>query len=212
MSLFLKLLMARLFYVNTVISVFKTEAIILSIHSVRDSNIRIVCLTRDYGKISVWYKRRQFPHDIGDIVFMTIDRQWPLNIAKYTESLMSPRETSWNYKKIYIFLENIHLMSTLIPEESPYAKIFQDYKWLLTHMESIGELQEHHYLLFQFRILRTLGYIGSENFRDMPVALYIFENILTTPLMKLLTAKELKVEDVNKIELSNREAIHKSLI
>jgi hypothetical protein len=79
-------------------------------------------------------------------------------------------------------------------------------------MESIGELQEHHYLLFQFRILRTLGYIGSENFRDMPVALYIFENILTTPLMKLLTAKELKVEDVNKIELSNREAIHKSLI
>lgn len=191
---------------------FKTEAIILSKHTIRDNNIRIVCLTKEYGKISAWYKKKQFPYDIGDIIFVSIERQSSMNIIKYSESIMAPRESSWTYKKIHIFLENLKLMFDLIPEESPYEKIFQDYRWLLIHMQNIGNLEEHHYMLFQFRMLRILWYIGSESLRDTPVGLYIFENILTTPLTKLLTAKELKEEDVKKIEYSNREAVHKSLI
>jgi recombinational DNA repair protein (RecF pathway) len=192
--------------------VFKTEAIILSINSIRDNNTRIVCLTKDYGKISLWYKKKHFPYDIGDLIFISIERHWGCNIIKYTESIMSPRETSWTYKKIYLFLENIHLMYTLIPEEYPHEKIFHDYRGLLMHMQSIGNLQEHHYLLFQFRLLRILWYIGKDNFENMPVTRYIYENIISTPLTKLLTARELTVEDARKIEHSNWEAIHKSFI
>jgi hypothetical protein len=46
----------------------------------------------------------------------------------------------------------------------------------------------------------------------MPVTRYIYENIISTPLTKLLTARELTIEDTKKIEYSNWEAIHKSFI
>lgn len=191
---------------------FKTEAIILSIHRIQESNIRVICLTRDYWKVTLWYRKKQLCHDIWDIIFLTIDRQGILNIAKYTESVMSPRENSWSYKKIIIFLENIQLMNLLLPDESPYTRLFQDYKWLLIHMQKVGSLQEHHYLLFQFRILRTLWYIWIDGYKENPVILYIYNNILSTPLSNLLTSKQLKQEDASIIEIWNKEAIHRSLI
>ena len=107
---------------------FKTESIILSVDTIRDSNIRVVLLTKEYGKISVWYKKKQFPHDMGDIIFTTIDRQGSLNLLKYTESMMSPREEQWSYQKIRIFLESIALIHALAPEMAPYMNIFRDYK------------------------------------------------------------------------------------
>jgi hypothetical protein len=108
--------------------VFKTEAIILSIDTIRDNNIRIVVLTKEYGKISCWYKKKQFSHDIGDIVFLIIERTAGTNTVKYTENIMSPREESWNYAKITTFLESLALMHTLLPEMSPYLSVFQDYR------------------------------------------------------------------------------------
>ena len=135
---------------------FKTESIILSVDTIRDANTRVVLLTKEYGKISAWYKKKQFPHDMGDIVFTTIDRQGSLNILKYTESMMSPREEQWSYQKIRIFLESIALIHALAPEMAPYSSIFRDYRGLLTHMQTQTSLHEHHYLLFQFRVLRLL--------------------------------------------------------
>lgn len=191
---------------------FKTEAIILSVETIRDAHIRIVALSKEYGKISCWYKKRQFPHDIGDIVFFTLERTPGINTIKYTESVMSPREESWNYKKITTFLESLSLMNTLLPEMSPYLSVFQDYRWLLIHMQSRTTLHDHHYLLFQFRVLRTLGYIGIEGLHDAVVPLYIFEHVLTTPLNNLLSAKILKDEDANTIELASREALYRSTL
>ncbi|MFZ2256181.1 MAG: hypothetical protein WAW59_00535 [Patescibacteria group bacterium] len=135
---------------------FKTEGIILSIDTVRDNNTRVIFLSKEYGKISSWYKKKQFLHDIGDIVFITLERQGAINTIKYTESIMSPREEAWSYEKISTFLESLALMNTLIPEMSPYMNIFKDYKGLLAHMQESTSLHTHHYLLFQFRVLRTL--------------------------------------------------------
>ena len=125
---------------------------------------------------------------------------------------MSPREEAWSYDKISIFLESLALMNTLIPEMSPYMNIFKDYKGLLVHMQESTSLHTHHYLLFQFRVLRTLWYIGSESFESSPIPLYIFNNILKTPLTKLLSAKTLKDEDAKKIKLANREAVYRSIL
>ncbi len=191
---------------------FKTEAIILSIDTVRDNNIRIVVLAKEYGKISCWYKKKQFPHDIGDIIFLTVERNNSTNTIKYTESVMSPREESWNYTKITTFLESLALMYTLLPEMSPYLSVFQDYRWLLLHMQSRTTLHAHHYLLFQFRVLRTLGYIGAEGLHGAVVPLYIFEHVLTTPLTQLLSAKVLRDTDARTIEIANKEAIYRSTL
>lgn len=73
-------------------------------------------------------------------------------------------------------------------------------------------LHEHHYLLFQFRVLRSLGYIGIDSVIQTPVGIYIFNNILTTPLAKLLTAKQLNSEDAATINRANKEALYRSLI
>lgn len=191
---------------------FKTEAIILSIYRIHDGNTRIVLLSKEYGKISCWYKKRQFLHDIWDIIFLTIERTGSINILKYSESIASPREESWNYNKITLFLESLALMYTLIPDMSPYGTIFQDYRWLLLHMSTRTSLEEHHYILFQFRILRTLWYIGDDTFQSSAVWRYIYENILHTPLENLLSSKKLKEGDENTIKWANREAIYRSTL
>jgi hypothetical protein len=103
-------------------------------------------------------------------------------------------------------------MYTLLPEESPYLSIFQDYRWLLIHMQSRTTLHAHHYLLFQFRVLRTLGYIGIEWLHGATVPLYIFDHVLTTPLTHLLSAKILRDEDARTIEIANKEAIYRSTL
>lgn len=190
---------------------FKTEAIILSIQRIQDSNTRLICLTQEYGKVTLWYRKKILVHDIWDIIFLTIDRQGSCNLVKYIESVLSPREDSWSFKKIMLFLENIQLMNLLLPDESPYKKLFQDYKWLLMHMQKIGSLNDHHYLLFQFRILRTLWYIWVDRCNANAVVLYIYNNILTTPLTKLLTSRQLRQEDIDIIEIWNKEAIYRSL-
>jgi recombinational DNA repair protein (RecF pathway) len=135
---------------------FKTESIILKIESIRDNQTRVVLLTREYGKVSCWYRKRQFLHDIGDMIFVVLERDNSTNTIKFTENMYSPRESHWNYSKIRVFLESLALMNTLIPEMAPYASLFHDYRGLLTHMQKSESLHEHHYLLFQFRILRTL--------------------------------------------------------
>lgn len=191
---------------------FKTEAIILSIYRIQDGNTRITLLSKEYWKISCWYKKKQFLHDIGDIIFLTIDRVGSINVLKYSESISSPREESWNYNKILVFLESLALMNTLIPDMSPYANIFQDYKWLLIHMSNQLSLEEHHYVLFQFRILRSLWYIGNDKFQSSPIWRYIYDNVLHTPLSQLLSSKKLKEWDVDTIRWANREAIYRSTL
>lgn len=191
---------------------FKTEGIILKKEYIRDTQTRVIILTKEYGKVSCWYNKKQFLYDIGDIIFLTVERNNSTNTIKYTESIASPRESTWTYEKIKIFLESIALMNTLIPEMSPHAHIFQDYKWLLEFMQRIDTLHEHHYLLFQFRMLRTLGYVWSESFSDAPIPLYIFHNVLRTPLNQLLWAKILKTNDALLIQNTNLEAIYRSIL
>ncbi len=191
---------------------FKTEAIILFIEVIRDNNIRIILLTKEFGKVSCWYKKKQFLYDIGDIVFVILERNNSINLIKHIESKNSPREEHWTYAKISIFLENLSMMYELLPEESPYETVFQDYRWLLIHMQSAKTLHEHHYLLFQFRFLRTLWYIGKEDLQNTPILRYIFENILKTPLNQLLRSKELNWEDAKTIEMKNKEIFYRSTI
>jgi len=190
---------------------FKTKAIILSIDTIRDNNIRIVCLTEEYGKISCWYKKKVFSHDIGDIVFMSIERLSWINVVKYTENIYSPREENWSFQKIYIFLESLSLIGKLLPEAAPYGNIFNDYKSLLSHMQEIHTLWEHHYLLFQFRILRTLWYIWYESVERSSITGYIYKNILSTPLEKVFASKELTDMDFSIIRVANQEAVHKNI-
>jgi hypothetical protein len=192
--------------------VFKTEAIILSVESIRDSNIRIVALSKEFWKISCWYKKKVFPHDIWDIILISLERDNGINAIKYIEPRSCPREEHWTYKKIVIFLESLSMMYTLLPEESPYQSLFHDYRWLLVHMDSCHTLHEHHYLLFQFRLLRTLWYIGKDDMSKTPVLRYIFENILTTPLSQLLWSRELHRDDAETLETKNREALYRSTL
>lgn len=79
-------------------------------------------------------------------------------------------------------------------------------------MRAGHQLEEHHYLLFRLRILRTLGYIGQESFLGSPLLQYIFREVIQTPLGQLLQSRPLKESDRNTIEQASWEAIHHSTL
>lgn len=62
---------------------YRFPAIILSITRIRDNNTRIVLLSREYGKITGWWNKKNITGiDIGDIAEVLISREGTKNTIK----------------------------------------------------------------------------------------------------------------------------------
>ncbi len=106
------------------------------IQKIRDSNFRIILLTREYGKISCWHKTKNCGYDTGDIINISIERIGTINTIKYVDGIMSISGKDWDYNGIISFLELIVLLGKYIPESMPHPAIFDDYSNLLTIIQN----------------------------------------------------------------------------
>ena len=61
---------------------FKTEAILIHSHKIRDHSTRYIFLTKQYGKISCFYKKNEIIGSPGDILDILIERKDGINILK----------------------------------------------------------------------------------------------------------------------------------
>jgi recombinational DNA repair protein (RecF pathway) len=83
----------------------------------------------------------------------------------------------------------LQILETMLPEDVPYAHIFDDYKETIESMHESGEqLSKFHQLLIKIRLLKFLGILNTTNINN-PIISYISREITTTEIGKILKAR-----------------------
>ena len=187
---------------------FKTQAVILHIHKIRDLQWRIVVFSREYGKISCWTSKTKFDHDIWDIVNLIVERKEWRNIINKVDYFITNQKQIWNYDTLRRFLEILKTLYIVLPEMVPQNRIFSDYKNLI-EFHNACEILDDAYPLFLLRILKTLWFVWEDEFRENQVLLYIFRNIESEKIQKILQTKKLQTSDRESIDKINLLSLHR---
>ena len=187
---------------------FKTQAVILHIHKIRDLQWRIVVFSREYGKISCWTSKTKFDHDIWDIVNLIVERKEWRNIINKVDYFITNQKQIWNYDTLRRFLEILKTLYIVLPEMVPQTRIFSDYKSLI-EFHNTFEVLDDIYPLFLLRILKTLWFVWEDEFRENQVLLYIFRNIESEKIQKILRTKKLQISDRESIDKINLLSLHR---
>ena len=187
---------------------FKTQAVILHIHKIRDLQWRIVVFSREYGKISCWTSKTKFDHDIWDIVNLIVERKEWRNIINKVDYFITNQKQIWSYDTLRRFLEILKTLYIVLPEMVPQNRIFSDYKSLI-EFHNTCEVLDDIYPLFLLRILKTLWFVGEDEFRENQVLLYIFRNIESEKIQKILQTKKLQTSDRESIDKINLLSLHR---
>ncbi len=188
---------------------FKTQAIILHVQKIRDSKVRIIFFTREYGRISCWFKKREFSHGIWDIVLIYIERIGSENMLRTVEARQSIIMNTWKYCTIIPFLEIIRIFYALLPESVPHTNIFDDYLWLVLSLREWNIISLFHYILFQFRILKILGIIDGSKLTWNPRMNYIDSHITIVPIRRILESKPLNPWEWELLQKINLQALYR---
>jgi hypothetical protein len=174
---------------------FKIEAIILKVEKVRDAKIRLILFTREYGKISCWYNKKNFSFWIGDSITCYLERKESNNFLKNVDGKISAPLENWRYSTVIAFMEIISIFMRFIPEWAINEWAFDDYMSLLYWLKIWMNIEGHHYSLYHFRLLKSLGSLNPHQIQLSPVVHYIHEQIGWISINKLLAAKEMKESD-----------------
>lgn len=151
--------------------------------------MRISLFSKDYGKIHTWHFKKSKNFDIWDILEVTIERKWWQNILRDQEKKTSLLWIRWGYEGIINMLGMLQILETMLPEDVPYAHIFDDYKETVESMHQSGEqLSKFHQLLIKIRLLKFLGILNTTNISN-PIISYISREITTTGIGKILKAR-----------------------
>jgi hypothetical protein len=168
---------------------------------------RIVLLTREYGKITAWWNKKNVTGiDIGDIAEILLSREWSKNTLKNVDIKVHGWSKWWEYDRIMAFLETIHIVWKMGME-------WQESRWLyedLSRCIQIGKTQDmsvSQYTIFQMRILKSLGVMNEERFTRDNILHYIYEHVSHTPLERILLASPLKTEHLTEIRMANLQSL-----
>lgn len=187
---------------------FKSLAIVLDIKRIRDNKILINLFTREYGRISCWYKKKDFHYDLWDITEIHIDRHLWENLLKGIESINRVHTENWNYSAIISFLETLNVFYILLPEWSLHTQTFDDYLALMRKIQLPNTPTKTHYTLFQFRTLKQLWYINGNDFKKSSRLEYIHKNISVKPIHAILESKTLHQEEEDFLRRINEKTLY----
>lgn len=177
------------------------DVIILEKNIIREKNIRIVVLSKDFGKITLWYKKQLTGVDIGDIARVVVKRENSLNIAKSIETRHYLMSKKWNFETLFAFLSLLKTIKICTADEDVVPQIFSDYEKSLKNFSEDFSLDA--ILLFEMRLFKHLGSLNPDFFKGDQVLHYIYEKISLTPLEKILKSQKLQEKHKKIIEKSN---------
>ncbi len=110
------------------------DAIILEKNIIREKQIRLVVLTKDYGKITLWYHKQLTGVDIGDIARIVARREKSVNYIRTIETKKYLLSKKWNYETLFSFLTLLKIFKICIASDEGSAQIFTDYEKILQNM------------------------------------------------------------------------------
>ncbi len=159
------------------------------IQKIRDSNFRVILLTREYGKISCWHKTKNCWYDIGDIINISIERVGTTNTIKNVDHLLSTSWKDWNYAWVIGLLDLLYLLSRALPDSMPHPAIFDDYQSLLSIIQWWPTPESYHFILLKVRVLKILWILNPSEIHTSPKIKYIYNNIRNVSIHALVWSK-----------------------
>ncbi len=72
----------------------------------------------------------------------------------------------------------------------------------------VETLTSSHYIIFQMRIIKSLGSMDPDIFETDQVLKYIYENISHTPLERILSSSNIKNEHIHTIQQINHQSLY----
>lgn len=184
---------------------YRFRAIILNITRIRDNSTRIVMMTREYWKITGWWNKKNITGiDLWDVIEVIISREGTKNSIKNLDLVTSWWNRDWNYLQISYFLKTLKTISQISIEGQECTVLYDDTYFLIRYGLK-NPMTQCHYSIFQMRILKSLGSMNPELFANDPVLNYIYNNISTTPLERILSAniKNIHIETIEQINLNS---------
>lgn len=167
---------------------FQTPAIVLHTQQIRDQQARVILFTRDFWKITTWYKKRSLP-DTGSTVAASIERKWWENILSGYDMTKALLLDTLSYEKILAFLDLLKHLYTLLPEGMVQLWIYEDIDLLIEKW--LHAVSEDALLLSQFRMIKKLGYIWEDTIWSDDISIYIHKNISMKSMESILSTKPL---------------------
>ncbi|PID83969.1 hypothetical protein CSB09_03575 [Candidatus Gracilibacteria bacterium] len=180
---------------------YRIQAIILDKKKIREKQMHITLFSREYGKISVWYYKKHFSGDIGDIISCIVERKTTINTVKSYQIKNHLIRKKWTYAPLLQFLCIVKSIDQAFADYDTAEYIYDDYTTALKATpEQISYDQS---LLLQMRILKYTGLLDPNFFSNDPVLEYMYKQITKTPLERILKTKPLKKTWQSTIEKSN---------
>jgi hypothetical protein len=65
-----------------------------------------------------------------------------------------------------------------------------------------------HHTVFQMRILKSLGSMDRSILGDDPILGYIYDHIAHTPLERILSSSNMRIEHINQIQQANLHSLY----
>lgn len=180
------------------------DAIILDIFHIQDKKYRLILFSREFGRISAWWYKSLSGVDIGDIAQIVIERKETINRIKSIHTRHFLIQKEWTYESLFQFLHTLSVLKNCIHDGESYPRIFDDYAHIV---KTLSCLSQNQCLLFEMRILRQLGYLDPSFYQHDSILAYIYQNINSSPLQKILQAKPLKAEHAHIIHTSHLHAL-----
>lgn len=162
-------------------------------------------MTREYWKITGWWNKKNITGiDLWDVIEVIISREGTKNSIKNLDLVTSWWNRDWSYLQISYFLKTLKTISQISIEGQECTILYDDTYFLIRYGLK-NPMTQCHYSIFQMRILKSLGSMNPELFENDPILKYIYNNISTTPLERILSAniKNIHIETIEQINLNS---------
>lgn len=187
---------------------YRIQAIILNISRIRENQTRIVMMSREYGKITGWWSKKNISGiDLWDIVEVFILREWSRNTIKNIEIKTPGWSRTWNYIRIVAFMETLRIINKMSMEGIEQSSLYEDIAGFIRYGRT-QDMNTGHHTIFQMRILKSLGSMDRATLWDDPILNYIYDHISHTPLERILSSSNVKNEHITKIEQINLHSLY----
>lgn len=178
---------------------FRTEAIILKKTLIRSDRMLVVLLTREFGKIHVWYRRTAANiGDTGSLMDGFLYRRDGVTFLHNPCIRMSLVPLDHTYSELFLVLELSRVLNMILPEGMENTRIFDDYKMVYSAMQSTEGCRKGA-ILFLFRLLKILWILNPTPFSQTGLSAF-YTHIDRVDMTHILTSEKVSSEQLLLIE------------
>lgn len=189
---------------------FRVHAIIIHKQKIRDGQIRVVLFTKEFGKITTWYKKQTCPW-IGSVNEIHIERNGWQNHIKNIETIHTISWERWKYEEVMEFLRILQTLYELLPDSSEHITIYEDMEKMLFFIEESNSKVQTLFFT-HIRILKKLWSLKEDMFTGENILRYIYIHVDKKSMESILRSNTINIWHIHTLKKAVEESRYSALI